>query len=208
MNFPATVLIIDDHASVREGIKSILTNDKFQLVGEAASKAEGFAQIAHHNPDVIIVDINLPDGSGLEIVSWARSLSQGMGIVVLTLSERDEFLLAAMQSGASAYVLKSAPLSDLRAALESSLLAPNSFLARGISQALSQRKNASKLSSRELQIIQLLADGRPNSIIAAELFLSEATIKSHLSSIYRKLEAQNRTQAVRKALESGLLQEK
>lgn len=208
MTLAARALIIDDHAAVREGIKSILTPPKFEYVGEAASKAEGIAAIAHHNPDLIIVDINLPDGSGLEIVNWARSISNQMGIVVLTLSEKDEFLLASMQSGASAYVLKSAPLSELRAALESAVLAPSSFLARGIRQAMDRKSEGLKLTSRELQIIASLSDGDSNSEIAKKLFLSEATIKSHLASIYRKLEVGNRTQAVRRAHELGLLGEK
>lgn len=208
MNTAARVLVIDDHVFVREGIKSILIEPKFICIGEAATKAEGFAQIAHHNPDLIIVDINLPDGSGLEIVSWARSLSASMGIVVLTLSEKDEFLLAAMQAGASGYVLKSAPLSDLRAALESALLAPNSFLARGITQALGAKNIGAQLSNRELQVLQALSNGDSNSEIAAQLFLSEATIKSHLASLYRKLGASNRTQAVRKAITAGLIGEK
>ena len=100
-----TVLVIDDHQVVRDGLRLSLEKNGYALIGEAASRNEAIAQIAHKNPDVIVVDLNLPDGSGLEVVSWARKVSDSIGIVVLTLNDEEEYLLASLQAGASAFVL-------------------------------------------------------------------------------------------------------
>jgi DNA-binding NarL/FixJ family response regulator len=109
-----TVLVIDDHAIVREGLKRAMTQDpQVKIVGEAASKREAFAQIAHHNPDVIVVDLHLPDGSGLDIIRWARSNSKKIGIVVLTMSDLPEYIVASLDAGASAFVEKSHRLAKL-----------------------------------------------------------------------------------------------
>ncbi len=104
MKQPLTVLIIDDHESVRAGVKVALARAGHICVGEAATIAEARAQIAHTNPQIIVVDLSLPDGNGLEIVTWARSLSQRIGIVVLTLNSAKDYLLTVMKYGASAYV--------------------------------------------------------------------------------------------------------
>lgn len=199
-----TVLIIDDHQVVREGLRSALTLAGFSVVGEAASKNEAIAQIAHKSPKVIIVDLHLPDGSGLEIVGWARKISQEIGIVVLTLSGSDEHLLAALQAGASAYVLKSAPLSEVLAAVRHATDSPLTFSGQGLSQAISRKRENFGLTPRELEVLALLSKSETSAKIAAELFVSEATVKTHLSAIYRKLSVSNRTQAVVAALKYGL----
>ncbi|MEN9517223.1 MAG: hypothetical protein RLZZ159_1089 [Actinomycetota bacterium] len=112
------VLVIDDHAIVREGLRRLISRDaEIKIVGEAASKNEAIAQISHHNPDVIVVDLHLPDGSGLDVIAWARSLSQSIGIVVLTMSNMPEHVLASMQSGASSHVDKTAPISEVLRAI-------------------------------------------------------------------------------------------
>ena len=201
---PITVLIIDDHQVVREGVRSALTVAGFLVVGEASSKNEAIAQIAHKSPQIIIVDLHLPDGSGLEIVSWARKISQEIGIVVLTLSGTDEHLLGALQAGASAYVLKSAPLSEVLAAVRHAGDSPLTFSGQGLSQAISRKNENFGLTARELEVLALLSKSITSAKIAAELFVSEATVKTHLSAIYRKLEVSNRTQAVVVAIKHGL----
>ena len=203
-NSEITVLLIDDHQVVREGLKSALNNSGFSIVGEAASKNEAVAQIAHKSPRVIVVDLNLPDGSGLEVVSWARSISSTIGIVVLTLDDDDAHLLASLQAGASAYVLKSAPVTEVIAAISHAVIAPTSFIARGLSAAISRKKEGFALTARELEVLALLPKGQTSSQIAADLFVSEATIKTHLASIYRKLGVANRTEAVVAAIKHGL----
>jgi DNA-binding NarL/FixJ family response regulator len=198
------ILLIDDHAVVRQGIRSALdTRNTFQIF-EAASKAEALAQIAKVNPDAIIVDINLPDGNGLEIVSWARSISSTLAIVVLSFNESNEYVLGAMKSGASAFLNKSAPISELIAALEFALQSPEKFSAKDLSKRIDTKERSFGLSQRELQVLAQLYRGDPMKVLAASLFISETTLKTHLSSVYRKLEVKNRVQAIEKARLAGL----
>ena len=174
-------------------------------MGEAATIAEARAQIAHTNPQVIVVDLSLPDGNGLEIVTWARSLSQRIGIVVLTLNSAKDYLLTVMKSGASAYVEKNAPLAELISAIEHSAISPLSFSAQGISGVITRDLEANSLTQRETQVLQKLADGLSAGDIGLELFITQATVKTHLASIYRKLESKNRIQAIIVARKNGLL---
>ncbi len=205
MKQPLTVLIIDDHESVRAGIKTALTRAGHICVGEAANIAEARAKIAHTNPQVIVVDLSLPDGNGLEIVVWARSISKEIGIVVLTLNTASDYLLTVMKSGASAYVEKSSPLADLISAIEHSAVSPLSFSAQGISSVMSKELQTNSLTKRETQVLQKLADGLSAGDIGLQLFITQATVKTHLASIYRKLESKNRIQAIIVARKKGLL---
>lgn len=202
---PISVLIIDDHQVVREGLRAAFLRAHYNVVGEAGSKDEGLAQIAHKSPAVIVVDLNLPDGNGLEIVTWTRSISKTIGIVVLTLSDDDAHLLACLQAGASAFVLKSAPLSEVVSAVAHAYVNPASFSGQGISAALARKEIGFGLTSREMQVLKFLPSGKTSSQIARDLFVTEATVKTHLSSIYRKLGVVNRTQAVSIALKQRLL---
>ena len=199
------ILIVDDHAVVREGIKKALEKkDRFQIF-EAASKSEAIAQITKVSPDAIIVDINLPDGNGLEIVTWVRSISTNVAIVVLTLNENEDFLLASMKAGASAYVHKSSPLGELISSLEFALGSPTSFAAKEIAAAIERRGEKFSLTPRELQIVTQLHRGETLKILAGSLFITEATLKTHLASIYRKLEVNTRLQAIEKVRQSGII---
>ena len=200
-----TVLVIDDHESVRAGIKIALSWAGHVCVGEASTVSEARAQIAHTNPQVIVVDISLPDGNGLEIVRWARSISHRIGIVVLTLNPAQDFLLTVMKSGASAFVEKSAPLAELISAIEHSHIAPMSFSAQGISGAMKKDHEANALTVRELQVLEKLSDGLSATDIGLELFITQATVKTHLASIYRKLDSKNRIQAIIAAKKIGIL---
>ena len=199
------ILIIDDHAVVREGIRSALENTGRFHIFQAASKSEAIAQITKIAPDGIIVDINLPDGNGLEIVSWVRSISSTIAIVVLTLNEHSDFLLASMKAGASSYLHKSAPLSELLSALDFALTSPTSFASKEISATIARKSEKFSLSPRELQIVTQLHRGEPLKILAGSLFITEATLKTHLASIYRKLEVNNRLQAIEKVRLAGII---
>jgi len=190
---------------VREGIKAALEKQERFHIFQAASKSEAFAQITKVSPDGIIVDINLPDGNGLEIVSWVRSISTTVAIVVLTLNEREEFLIASMKAGASAYINKSAPLGDLISALEFALSSPTSFAAKEIAAALERKGEKFSLSPRELQIITQLHRGETLKLLAGSLFITEATLKTHLTSIYRKLGVHTRLQAIEKVRQTGII---
>ena len=197
-------MIIDDHAVVRNGVRKALEQRGGFHIFEAASRAEALAQIAKTNPSLIIVDLNLPDGNGLEIVQWVRSISSHTALVVLSFSEGDEFVLAAMNAGASAFVQKAAPLSELIASVEHALSSPERFSARDIAGAMKRTRNSFGLSQRELQILTQLHKGAPLKEFAESLFITESTLKTHLSSIYRKMAVKNRVQAIEKAKSSGL----
>lgn len=200
------VLVIDDHAVVREGLRRLISRDEtINLVGEAASKREALAQISHHNPDVIVVDLHLPDGSGLDVIAWTRSVSQKIGIVVLTMSNMPEHVLASMQSGASAHVDKSAPIGEILQAIRESAIKPLTFTSRKLTEAVVAKNRGTGLTARELEILEKLPTGDTVQDIAAQLFVTESTVKTHLSAVYRKLGATNRVQAINAARRIGLL---
>lgn len=200
------VLVIDDHAIVREGLRRLISRDEgIIVVGEAASKNEAIAQISHHNPDVIVVDLHLPDGSGLDVIAWARSLSQKIGIVVLTMSNMPEHVIASMQSGASSHVDKTAPISEVLKAIKQSADKPLSFTARKLTEAMAARNKGLGLTPREIEVLEKLPSGDTVAQIAKQLFVTESTIKTHLFSLYKKLNAENRVQAINNARKYGLL---
>jgi len=190
------VLIVDDHPIVRAGLEQALINADFTICAVAASKNEAMAQIARTNPNLILLDLNLPDGSGFEVANWARGISDEIGIVILTLNDAPELLLAALTARVSGFVLKSAPISEVIATLERALITPLSFTASGLQKALKAKERLPNLSSRELEVLTILATGKSTKEIARELYLGEPTIKTHLASIYRKLEVSNRISAV------------
>jgi two-component system response regulator DevR len=200
------VLVIDDHALIREGLRRLISRDEtILLVGEAASKREALAQISHHDPDVIVVDLHLPDGSGLDVIAWARSTSQKLGIVVLTMSNMPEHIRASMQSGASAHVDKSAPIWEVLQAIRESAEKPLSFTARRMTEAIIAKNRVIGLTPRELEILEKLTTGDTVQEIAIQLFVTESTVKTHLSAVYKKLGANNRVQAINAARKIGLL---
>lgn len=135
---------------------------------------------------------------------WVRSISTQTALVVLSFNEADEFVLAAMKAGASTFVQKAAPLNELLASIDHALASPMTFSARDIAGALTRSRDTFELSQRELQILSQLYKGAPLKEFAQSLFITESTLKTHLSSIYRKMGVKNRVQAIEKAKKSGL----
>ena len=199
------VLIVDDHPVVRAGLEQALLKANFSICAVAASKNEAIAQIARTNPNLILLDLNLPDGSGFEVANWARGISDEIGIVILTLNDAPELLLAALAAQVSGFVLKSAPIAEVIATLERALITPLSFTATGLHKALKAKDRLPSLSSRELEVLNVLATGKSTKEIARLLYLGEPTIKTHLASIYRKLEVTNRISAVAVARDNSWL---
>jgi len=195
------VLIVDDHAVVRHGLKIAIQSHGYTVVAEAASINEAQAFMAQTNPDAIIVDINLPDGSGFDLVTWSRRVSPATAIVVLTLNDGEDYVRAAKSAGANAYIVKNAPLTDVIAALDFAISSPNSFSSKQICSS----EVDSGLSSREIDVLQSINLGLSNSAIATNLYISVSTVKTHVSSILRKLDADNRVQALSIARQRGLL---
>ena len=199
------MLVIDDHPLVREGVKKSLTAAGFNCVGEAGSLKEAIAMIALHNPDVITVDLNLPDGNGLEIISWARKNSSTIAIIVLTLDDDLDLVSAAAQSGAQAFISKSESAEHLVSAIKSVIAQPVLFISRHTVALLGREKVRELLSPRERMVLTHLDGELSLAEIAGEMFISLATVKSHCATIYRKLESRSRRSAVARAKTIGLL---
>jgi DNA-binding NarL/FixJ family response regulator len=195
------VMIVDDHAVVRHGLKSAIESHGYEVVAVSGSINEAHAYMAQTNPDAIIIDINLPDGSGFELVTWARTISPTIAIIVLTLNDGADYVRAAKNAGANAFIVKNAPLSDLLAAIDFALSSPTSFS----SKTMFKVGIDSGLTARELDILRSINLGWSNTSIATHLYISVSTVKTHISSIFRKLEAENRVQALAIARERGLL---
>jgi DNA-binding NarL/FixJ family response regulator len=201
------VLLIDDHELVRHGLATVFAAESVDVVGQAGSVAEGLARFEELRPDAIVTDLQLPDGTGLDIIRAARKADKDVGLVLLTMHAGDEQIFAAMEAGASAFVGKDAPSSEVVKAARHSAASPRSFMSTGLVGAMMRRTSATanRLSDRELEVLGLLADGLGTSAIAARLYMSDSTVKSHIAQIYQKLGATNRAQALVTAMRSGLL---
>ena len=199
----AKLLVIDDHDVVQQGLITALRSHGFEQLDSAGTLKQARSKIAAFNPDAIIVDLNLPDGSGFEIVEWVRRLSSQTAIVVLSLNDPAGFAKLARASGANAYLSKTQSISEIVSAINFAISNPGSFT----SQLVDLDKGATELTAREFDVLYLIASGLSNVQISATLFLSLSTVKTHISAILRKLDASNRTGAVAKAREKGLLLE-
>jgi DNA-binding NarL/FixJ family response regulator len=213
------VLLVDDQALVRGGFHSILDGQEdIEVVGEAADGAEGIDLALATSPDVILMDVRMPRMDGIE--ATRRVLADGRvrtRVLVLTTFDQDEYVYAALRAGASGFLLKSAPPRELAMAIRTvaagdALLAPE--ITRRMIEEYVRRPRASgdaaqrwsALTQRELEVLTLVARGHSNAEIAADLFLSELTVKSHVTRLLTKLGLRDRVQAVVFAYESGLVQ--
>ncbi len=203
-----TVLLIDDHELIRQGLAGAFAQaDGFNVAGQAGSVEDGLALAREVSPDVVVTDVRLPDGSGLDVVRALRKENKQVGLVVLTMYAGDEQLFAAMDAGASGFVGKDAPTSTVIGAARQASVAPLTFTCMGLAEAMVRRMSsgAPRLSDRERQVLELLAEGLGVTAIAARLYLSESTAKSHIGRIYEKLGAGNRAQALVTAMRLGLI---
>ncbi len=206
------IVVADDHPVVRDGLVAILsTQADFQVVGEAASGAEAIEQVLSLTPDVLLLDLEMPEMDGVAVLKQLRASEVLTRAVVFTAFDTDERILDAVQAGAQGYLLKGAPREELFSAVRvvwsgGSLLQPivASKLLRQVSQETPDAV-IETLTARELEVLKLLAQGQQNKEIAAELVISERTVKFHVSSILGKLGAGNRTEAVRIAAQQGLI---
>jgi DNA-binding NarL/FixJ family response regulator len=202
------VLLVDDHDLIRQGLRRAFErSEDFTVVGEASSIAEGLALTAQTEPDVVIMDIRLPDGSGLEAVKRLRATNAELGIVVLTMYAGDEHLFGALEAGASAFVPRDAPADDVVAAARHAAASPDAFSAADLASAMKRRltPQGPSVSPREREVLGLLADGLAVAQIARTLYISESTAKTHISKLYEKLGAGNRAQAIMAAMRMGLI---
>ena len=204
-----TVLLVDDHELIRQGLaRAFERDDQMSVRGQAGTVKDGVSAFTDLAPDVVVTDLQLPDGTGLDIVRAIREVSVTTGVVVLTMHAGDEHIFAAMEAGASAFVGKDSGANEVVSAAKHSAVAPRTFLCAGLSAAMVRRATAPiipRLSAREGQVLALLADGLGTNEIAHRLYLSESTAKTHITHIYQKLGAANRAQALVAAMRMGLL---
>jgi DNA-binding NarL/FixJ family response regulator len=204
------VLLVDDHELIRQGLARAFERDgSMTVVGQAASVAEALGAWRTLHPDVVVTDLQLPDGTGLDIVRAVRAESVDIGLVMLTMHTGDAQIFAAMEAGASAFLNKEARGSEVVGAAAHAAKAPRSFLCSGLTGAVMRRAStaAGRLSPREQEILELLAEGLKAGEIAHRLYLGESTVKSHITHLYEKLGASNRAQALVTAMRRGLLLE-
>ncbi len=201
----ATVLVVDDHPVVRVGIVKSLTAAGFTCIGQAGSVKEAIAAIALHNPQVISVDLNLPDGNGLEIVQWVKKHSATTVVIVLSLNDELDLISATARAGANGFISKSTGIELLVAAIENALLHPTTFTSDRALELLMREKTVDLLSPREITVTSYLAGEKNISEIATAMFISQATVKTHIASIYRKLDTHTRQSAVARAKAIGLV---
>ena len=203
---PMRLLVVDDHEVVRQGLVALLDRrETFQVVAEAGTVAEAIDQARRHRPDIVIMDVRLPDGSGIEACREIRAELPETRVVMLTSYPDEEAVLSAIVAGASGYLLKQIRARDLVTALETvgrggSLLDPavtEKVLERirRIATGTSESDELSQLTTQERKILLLVAEGKTNKEIAGEIFLSDKTVKNYVSSILQKLNLERRAQA-------------
>jgi NarL family two-component system response regulator LiaR len=213
MSGPVTVVLVDDHAMVRRGVADFLsTQDGLQVVAEAAGAAQAVSAVRDLAPDVALVDLVLPGTSGVELIGELARTSPRTAIVVLTSFADDQLLFPALRAGALSYLLKDVGPEDLahavrQAAAGEATLHPAvaARVAEEFSSVPGHGGAGQELTSREREVLRLVADGQSNAQIAARLFISEKTVKSHVSSVLAKLHLADRTQAAAYAWRRGIV---
>jgi DNA-binding NarL/FixJ family response regulator len=201
------VLVADDHPIVRSGIVALLqTAEDVEVVGEASTGLEAVDLAVALKPDVVLMDLRMPGIDGDEATARILGAGSGVRVLILTTYESDDSILTAIEAGASGYLLKAAPQEEILAGVRA-VARGEVALAPRIAALLVQRVKTPvpTLSPRETQVLRLVAAGRSNPAIAAELFVGEATVKTHLLHVFEKLDVSDRTRAVTRAMELGLL---
>ena len=205
---PITVLLVDDHELIRTGLSGVFELEPgLHVAGVAGTVSEALTTYESLRPDVVVTDLQLQDGTGLDIVRAIRKQSDETGLVILTMHSGDDQIFAALEAGASGFVGKDAPSGEVIRATRHAAVSPRSFVCAGLTGAMKRRGAAesTRLSDREQEVLVLLADGLGAAAIGEKLYLSESTAKSHIAKIYQKLGAVNRAQALVTAMRTGLL---
>ena len=208
---PIRILIVDDHTLVRDGLTTILSRQPdFEVVGEASNGLGAVEKSRSLDPDVILMDLRMPEMSGVEAMKIIGAESPDIKIIVLTTFDTDEYIFDAVQAGAKGYLLKDTSRDELFSAVRAvcrgeSQIEPG-VAARLITrfQELSQ-PDPDTLSDREIEVLQLIARGSANRQIAEELLISESTVKTHVANIFSKMNVRHRTQAVTQGLQKGII---
>ncbi|MEV4579785.1 MULTISPECIES: response regulator transcription factor [Nonomuraea] len=204
---PIRLIIVDDHPVVRDGLRGIFTDDEFEVVGEAGDGFEALAVVERTNPDVVLTDLRMPRMKGAELIRRLREQAPDVRVLVLTTFDDDVDVLPAIEEGATGYLLKDTPRAELRRAVQAAARG-ETVLSPSVAGVLTQKLRAPRqqpLSRRELEVLSLISRGATNRDVAKRLFITEATVKTHLLHIFAKLEVNDRAAAVAAAYETGLL---
>ena len=207
------ILIADDHPVVREGLIAMLSREvDFKVVGEAKDGAEAVNKAKELSPDVVLMDLRMPEMDGVEAMRQIRSAMPDIKFIILTTYSDDDYIFSGIEAGARAYLLKDAPREDLFKAIRSvyrgeSLIQPvvASKLLDRFSQLSRRAPSGEELSERELEVLCLMAKGAANKEISAELNIAQSTVKTHITNIFQKLGVNDRTEAVTQALKKGII---
>jgi two-component system response regulator NreC len=210
-----TLLLVDDHAVVRSGLRMLLENEgEMEIVGEASSGLQAIQLVSTLVPDIVIMDISLPDLSGIEVTRRLKQMYPQLGVVALTIHEDQQYFFEMLQAGAAAYVPKRAAPDDLIAAIRTvhrgdvyifpslAKLLVSDFLSRSTEET---RTTMDGLTGREQQVLSLLAAGKTNDEIAAALVISPHTVARHRENLMSKLELHSRSELVKYAIRKGLI---
>ncbi|MGH8898002.1 MAG: response regulator [Egibacteraceae bacterium] len=209
---PLKVLIADDHPVVHEGLRAVLSAlPDLELVGTAATGSEAITAAATSQPDIVVMDLHMPDLDGVAATKQILAANPGVTVLVFTMNEDDEMLVAALKAGARGYLLKGASHADIARALRS-VAAGELVFGTGVADQVLDRLTGRvavadpfpQLTPRELEILGLLAQGCGNQDIARRLYLSPKTVRNHVANILAKLDVPDRAQAIATAREAGL----
>lgn len=207
----STILLIDDHTVIRHGLRTLIESALGHRVLEAGSAEEGLALQQSAAIDLVLVDARMPGEDGISFLKQSKAARPALPVIVLSTYDTEDYVSGALENGANGYVLKDSTFDQLREAIDTALLGKGTYLSPLVAQRLwnrTQRGHAASnldLSERELEVLSELVAGARNVEIASNLYLSVKTVKSHLGSIFRKLEVTNRTEAVSKAIREGLV---
>jgi DNA-binding NarL/FixJ family response regulator len=205
---PIRLLIVDDHPVVRDGLRGLFEGEEgFEVVAEAENGADGVARAKAYDPDVVLMDLRMPGMDGVAAIRAMAGEQVRARVLVLTTFDTDSDVLPAIEAGATGYLLKDAPRDELLRAVRSAAAGEAVLSPTVASRLLDQVRQPAKetVSQRELEVLQLVSSGATNREVAERLFISEATVKTHLLHIYTKLGVNDRAAAVGAAFERGLL---
>ena len=207
------ILIADDHPVVREGLSTMLSRERdIQVVGEAENGTEAIKKTRELQPDIILMDLRMPEVDGVEAMRQIKVNNPDMKFIVLTTYDNDEYIFKGIEAGARAYLLKDAPREELFEAIRAvyrgeSLIQPavaGKVLDR-LAELSRQVRAPEVLSEREVEVLMLIAKGTGNKLIATSLCIGESTVKTHIQSIFQKLGVSDRTEAVTEAIKKGII---
>jgi len=214
MNNPTTVLLVDDHKLVRQGVRAFLeAHAEFLVVGEAESGAEAVKLAEQHIPDVVLMDLIMPEMDGVEATRQVKNISPRSQIVVLTSYHEDEHIFPALEAGATSYLLKDIDMEELAEAIRRSARGEVTLHPRVAARILQELHGTKRdeinpfteLTKREMEVLKLIANGLSNAEIAEQLVISDHTVKGHVSNIFSKLHFADRTKAAVYAWQKGVV---